>query len=131
MSEPLVVVFTCNWTAYSSLETAGAERRSYPAAVRPLKVQCLGRLSPGIILKAFEKGAGGVLLLGCPPGECTYGFGNHRAEEVFEQAREMAELMGIGTERLRLDWLPAGEGEAFVTKVSEYVVALNGGARSS
>lgn len=131
MSEPLVVVFTCNWNAYSGLETAGAERRSYPAAVRPLKVQCLGRLGPGIILKAFEKGAGGVLLLGCPPNECAYGFGNHRAEEVFEQAREMADLMGLGAEQLKLDWLPAGEGEAFVTKVSEFVAALNGGAQSS
>jgi peptidyl-dipeptidase Dcp len=56
MSEPKVIVFTCNWNAYSGLETAGFERRPYPASVRPLKVQCLGRLSPGIILKAFEKG---------------------------------------------------------------------------
>jgi len=131
MSEPKVVVFTCNWNAYSGLESAGAEHRNYPASVRPLKVQCLGRLNPGLILKAFEKGAGGVLLLGCPPGECQYGFGNRRAEEVFEQARDMADLLGIGDEQLRLDWLSAGEGETFVTKVSDFVAALDGDQTSS
>jgi len=93
--EPQVIVFTCNWQAYNGLEAAGAGRAHYPASVRPLKVMCLGRLSAGIILKAFEKGADGiilkafekgadgVLLLGCPPGECHYEFGNRRAEEVF------------------------------------------------
>ncbi len=65
----LVVVFTCNWSAYSGLESAGSEPRCYSPVIRPIKVICLGRLSPGLILKTFEKGADGVLLLGCPPGD--------------------------------------------------------------
>jgi len=122
--QPKIVVFTCNWNAYSGLETAGAERREYAAAVRPLKVMCLGRLSAGIILKAFEKGADGVLLLGCPPGECHYEFGNRRAEEVFAEAEEMAALLGLRDEQLQLDWVAAGEGEAFVEKVRAFVEKL-------
>ncbi len=126
MTDPKVVVFTCNWNAYSGLETAGAAHLAYPAAVRPLKVMCLGRLNPGLILKAFEKGADGVLLLGCPPGECHYEFGNRRAEEVFAETRQMATLLGYGEAQLRLDWVAAGEGQIFAEKVRAFVAGLNG-----
>jgi len=120
MTEPRVIVFTCNWSAYSALETAGSQRLAYPANVRPIRVMCLGRLHPGLILKAFELGADGVLLLGCPPGECHYEFGYERAEELFQQTRAIAHLLGIEDERLKLDWVRAGEGEDFVQKVTEF-----------
>ncbi|MGD8625738.1 MAG: hydrogenase iron-sulfur subunit [Anaerolineae bacterium] len=126
MPDPKVVVFTCNWNAYSGLESAGAEGRGYAVAPRPLKVMCLGRLSPGIILKAFEKGADGVLLLGCPPGECHYEFGNRRAEEVLAQARSTASLLGYRDEQLKLDWVGAGDGQTFAQKVQSFVAGLNG-----
>jgi len=116
-----VIVFTCNWNAYSGLEMAGYERLSLPAGVRPVKVMCLGRLHPGLVLKAFELGADGVLMLGCPPGECRYEFGNSRAEELFEETKALARLLGIGEERLWLDWVAAGDGEAFMEKVREFV----------
>ena len=121
-----VIVFTCNWNAYSGLEMAGYERLSLPAGVRPVKVMCLGRLHPGLVLKAFELGADGVLMLGCPPGECRYEFGNSRAEELFEETRALACLLGIGEERLRLDWVAAGDGEAFAQKVREFVGEVAG-----
>jgi coenzyme F420-reducing hydrogenase delta subunit len=65
-----VVVFTCNWSAYSGLETAGLEHRSYSPSVYPVKVMCLGRLGPGIILKTLEQGASGVLMIGCLVCRC-------------------------------------------------------------
>lgn len=123
--EKKVIVFTCNWNAYSGLETAGVERLSYSPAVHPLKVMCLGQLSPGIILKAFEKGANGVLLLGCPPGECHFEFGNRRAEEVFEEAKGLVALLGYRDEQFMLDWIGAGEGQVFVEKVEQFITGLN------
>jgi coenzyme F420-reducing hydrogenase delta subunit len=121
-----VIVFTCNWNAYSGLETAGVERLPYSPAIHPLKVMCLGQLSPGIILKAFEKGADGVLLLGCPPGECHFEFGNRRAEEVFEEAKGLVTLLGYREEQLMLDWVGAGEGKVFVEKVEQFMARING-----
>ncbi|MBN1138042.1 MAG: hydrogenase iron-sulfur subunit [Anaerolineae bacterium] len=120
-----VVVFTCNWNAYSGLEAAGVDQLEYPASVYPLKVMCLGQISPGIILKALEMRADGVLLLSCPPGECHYQFGNRRAEELFKQAREMATLLGYGDEQLKMDWVAAGDGQAFAEKVRAFVLGLN------
>jgi F420-non-reducing hydrogenase iron-sulfur subunit len=131
MTEPRVVVFTCNWNAYSALETAGCKRLAYPANVRPIRVMCLGRLHPGLILKAFELGADGVLLLSCPPGECHYEFGNQRAEELFRETRAIVHLLGIGDERLKLDWVGAGEGEAFVQKVTEFYWQVADGSHSA
>jgi coenzyme F420-reducing hydrogenase delta subunit len=83
-------------------------------------------LHPGLVLKAFELGADGVLMLGCPPGECHYEFGNSRAEELFEETRALARLLGIGEERLQLDWVAAGDGEVFVEKVREFVEGVAG-----
>lgn len=120
-----VVLFTCNWNAYSSLETAGAKRLNYPASVLPFKVACLGQIEPGTILKAFEYGADGVLMLGCPPGECHYEFGNRRVEEVFSQARELTKVLGYNETQLQLDWVAAGEGHELVNKILVFIAGLN------
>jgi len=122
MSEPdsRIIVYTCNWSAYSGLEAAGSQGLSYPANVHPIRVMCLGRLHPGLILKALELGAAGVLLLGCPPGECHYGSGNTRAEELFQQTLELARVLGIAEERLKLDWVAAGQGLDFVQQVRQF-----------
>jgi F420-non-reducing hydrogenase iron-sulfur subunit len=126
MTAQKVIVFTCNWNAYSGMETAGVERLSYPPSVYPIKVMCLGQISPGVILKAFEKGAKGVLLLGCPAGKCHFEFGNRRVEDVFSEAKGLATVLGYRDEQLRLDWVAAGEGEDFVDKVRHFVSGLNG-----
>jgi len=84
---------------------------------------CLGQVHPGLVLKALELGADGVLLLGCPPGECQYEFGNRRAEELFEQAQALAHLLGYREEQVQLDWV-APDGAAFAEKVRTFVNGL-------
>ena len=126
MAPRKVILFTCNWNAYSGLESAGAERLAYPAGVYPLKVSCLGQIDPGVILKAFENGADGVLMLGCPSGQCHYEFGNRRAEEVYAQAKELVKVLGCSDSQLQLDWVAAGEGGDLVTKVQDFVSGLDG-----
>lgn len=123
--KPLVVI-TCNWQAYSGLETAGVQHLSYSPVILPIKVSCLGQISPGLILKALQKGAGGVLLLGCPPGECHYEFGNHRAMEVFAESRLLAGLLGFSDSQLALEWVHAGEGKACVEKMQAMLTELKG-----
>jgi len=120
-SEAKIIVYTCNWDAYSGLESAGNQGLSYPAQVYPVRVMCLGRLHPGLILRAFELGAAGVLLLGCPPGDCHYGFGNTRAEEMMEQVHSLASLLGIERARIRLAWVTTGNGAGFVEAVHDFV----------
>jgi len=125
MASRKVILITCNWNAYSGLESAGAEGLAYPAGVFPLKVTCLGQISSGIILKAFENGADGVLMLGCPPDKCHYEFGNRRTEEVFVEARELVKVLGYSDSQFQLDWVAAGDGGELVNKVQRFVDGLN------
>ena len=92
---------------------------------------CLGRLSPGIILRAFEHGAAGVLLLGCPQDECHYRFGNRRAEEMFAVAGKLVRLLGYSPQRLQMDYVVVGDGEGWVEKVQSFLVGLNGSRGAS
>jgi len=120
-----IIVFTCNWNAYSGLETAGSKRHSYTSEIIPIKLMCLGRLSTGIILKVFERGARGVLLLGCPKDECKYDFGNRHAKNIVAETKELIGLLGYSSDRLTMDYIAAGEGEKFVEKVQDFADRLN------
>jgi F420-non-reducing hydrogenase iron-sulfur subunit len=122
--EPRVVIFTCNWNAHQSLQAAGKQHMSYPAGVRPLKVDCLGQISSSVILKAFEKGADGVMLVGCLPEECHYEFGSRRAAELFEETRKLARLLGFEDEQLEFQRLHADEAESLIQRVREFVDRL-------
>ncbi len=119
-----IVVFTCNWNAYTGLETAGANKRAYTAALLPVRVMCLGRLKSGHILKAFEKGAQGVLLIGCSPSECHYDTDSALIEGVFNEAQKILQLLGFCKEQLHLSWLDAGDDELFVETVQAFVTRL-------
>jgi coenzyme F420-reducing hydrogenase delta subunit len=122
--EPKVVIFTCNWHAQESLEAAGRRRLQYPDAARPLKVDCLGQVSSSLILKALEKGADGVMLVGCTPEECHYEFGSRRAAELFVEVRRLAKLLGFREEQLEFHQVSTGEEETLVKKVKVFVDRL-------
>jgi F420-non-reducing hydrogenase iron-sulfur subunit len=121
-----VILLTCNWNAYSGLETAGSERLAYPPDVFPVKVGCLGQVSTGAILKAFENGADGVLMLSCPPDQCRHEFGARHAEEMYAEARDLVMVLGYSDAQFQLDWVAAGEGQDLVNKVQNFVANLNG-----
>jgi len=125
-SEPRVVIFTCNWNAHESLQAAGKKRLNFPAGVRPLKVDCLGQIGASVILKALEKGADGIMLVGCIPEECHYEFGSRRAADLFEEVRRLARLLGYQDRQLQFHQLHAGEGPALIEKVQAFVAQLAG-----
>ncbi len=115
-----IIVFTCNWHAYSSLEAAGVSGHGYTNLI-PIRISCLGRITPGLILKAFEGGAGGVCLAGCPEGTCRYQNGNLEAQKVFQESKELIRLLGFDANQLIYTLLPAGDGVAFINQLEELV----------
>ena len=116
-----IILFTCNWHAFSSLETAGKKNLVYTPALVPIRISCLGRITPGIILKAFEGGAAGVCLVGCPEGECRYQNGNQEAREVFEESRNLLRLLGYNENLLQYHLISAGDGESFQVNIDHLV----------
>ena len=122
--EPRVVVFTCNWNAQLSLEEAGKQGLRLPPGVRPLKVDCIGQIGSGAILKAFQKGADGVMLVGCAAEECRYEFGSSRAAELFEEVRKLARVLGLHEDRLQFVQVRAGEDTDLIGRVRAFVDRL-------
>jgi heterodisulfide reductase subunit A len=122
---PVHLVFACEWSGYSAAEIAGARGLTYPSSARVIRVNCTGRLQPGLLLKALELGAAGVLVLGCAPGVCHYEQGNERAAAVFDQAKAIGNLMGF-SQRLELKWIPPDDGAAFVHAVEAFIAGIQG-----
>lgn len=119
--DPRIVGFVCNWGAYSALEAAGAAKTNYPSNVRLIRLMCLGRVHTGLVLKAFELGADGVLLLGCPSGNCHYEFGIDRTKEMVAQTKRMLNLLGMGSKRVHLVELPAGDADFLAKRIDAFV----------
>jgi NADPH-dependent glutamate synthase beta subunit-like oxidoreductase/coenzyme F420-reducing hydrogenase delta subunit/formate hydrogenlyase subunit 6/NADH:ubiquinone oxidoreductase subunit I len=115
-----LLVFTCNWGGHSGAEAAGMERLELPAGVRVVRLPCLGRLSPGLLLRALEMGAAGVLLLGCPEDACDYDFGRDLASEALTQAQALARMVGVNPDRMGLSGLELGDGEAFARELGNF-----------
>jgi len=125
--EPKLVGFLCNWCSYTGADLAGTARMKYPPNLRVIRVMCSGRVDPNFILEALARGADGVLVLGCHPGDCHYTEGNYKCQRRLPLTRKLAEQMGVDPRRIRLEWVSASEGARFtqvVTDFTEQVRAL-------
>ncbi len=118
--EPKIVGFLCNWCSYTGADLAGTARMKYPPNMTSIRVMCSGRIDPGFILHAFAKGADGVLVCGCHPGDCHYVEGNYKAMRRMPLTKKILKDMGIAPERLRLEWVSASEGGRFQEVVTEF-----------
>ncbi len=119
--EPKIVSFFCNWCTYLAADLAGTSRMKYAPNTRVVRVMCSGRVDPQFILEAFAKGADGVLIGGCHPGDCHYQEGNYKALRRFYLLKKMVREMGIEEDRLRLEWISAAEGERVKAVVNDMV----------
>lgn len=118
--EPKIIGFLCNWCSYAGADLAGVSRIQYPPNIRVIRVMCSGRVDPVIVLELFENGADGVIVTGCHPGDCHYIEGNLHEERKIKMLKMLLDLTGLGTGRLRLEWVSAAEGQRFAQVVTEF-----------
>jgi len=123
-AEPKIVAFLCNWCSYAGADLAGMSRISYPPNIRAIRVMCSGRVDPAFVIQAFETGADGVLVSGCHPGDCHYVSGNLKAEKRMLNTKKLLKLLGLGPERLRLEWISTAEGAKFAQVVTGFTEEL-------
>jgi len=116
-----LVAFACHWSAYPLLEEASL---SLPADLRTIRVMCLSGIHPGLMLRAFETGADGVLLLGCDPHKCHYGSGGEIAEAQLDTARRLMSTLGIDERRIRLETIMPGQSDRLARAVKNFTRAV-------
>ena len=118
--EPKIIGFLCNWCAYAGADLAGVSRIQYPPNIRIIRVMCSGRIDPAFVLEAFKDGADGVLVAGCHlPSDCHYISGNFKAQRRINLLKKVLKEFGIESERLRLEWIGASEGDKFAAIVRD------------
>ena len=122
--QPRLVAFFCNWCTYTAADLAGVSRLKYASNVRVIRLMCSGRVDPQFVLEALARGADGVLIGGCHPGDCHYVEGNYKMLRRFELLKRMLADLGIEPERVRLEWISAAEGEKVRRVVNEMVEQL-------
>lgn len=118
--EPLILSFCCNWCSYAGADLAGVSRLQYPPNIRIIRVMCSGMIHPNLVIDALTKGADGVLICGCHPGDCHYESGNLKAEKRADAIFLMLEDFGLEAERFRLEWVSASEGPRFAQVAREF-----------
>jgi F420-non-reducing hydrogenase iron-sulfur subunit len=86
---------------------------------------CTGRVDLAFVFRAFAKGADGVIIGGCWPGECHYVTeGNYDALGNMHLSKKLLELIGVSPERVRLEWIAASEGSRFAKVMSDFVARI-------
>jgi heterodisulfide reductase subunit A len=121
--EEKCLVLTCNWCSYAGADLAGIEKRQYPTSARIIRTMCSARFEEDFIARAFEKGAGAVLVTGCrltdTGSDCHYNYANRYTFKRFNYWHRKYTRQGIDPDRLQLQWISAAEGKEFAAKIRE------------
>jgi coenzyme F420-reducing hydrogenase delta subunit len=111
----------CNWSPWACFNQAGIAGFVLPDNFRMIRVMCIGRINQALILRAFEHGADGVLLLECKDDDCRYGPGPAVGHENVERVRKLLHLLGIDQGRLVEKSFSAHERMELMNGVREFV----------
>lgn len=122
--EPKIIAFLCKWCTYAGADLAGVSRLKFSPNAVPIRVMCSGRVDPSFVLDAFAKGADGVLVGGCHPGDCHYAQGNYKTLRRVKLLKVLLKDMGLEEERLRLEWISASEGNKFREVINDMVIKI-------
>ena len=123
---PKILAFLCNWCSYAGADLAGTSRLKYPTSILPIRVMCSSRVDPIFVLIAYLGGADGVFIAGCHPGDCHYQEGNYYTLRRFAMLKKIFEGVGLESDRLRLSWISASEGQKYAKVATEFTEKIKG-----
>lgn len=113
------VAFCCEHSAYPAADLAGKLRLHYPENLRIIRVPCAGQVDVFHILKAFEKGAAAVLVMGCEDGACHHITGNTRAKERVKYCNMLLKEIKVDGRPVAMFNLSPNAPHKFVRAVNE------------
>jgi F420-non-reducing hydrogenase iron-sulfur subunit len=112
--EPKIVTFSCSfgWGYLVGREVLALRLKNW------IPVICSGKVDTTHILKAFRQGADGVLILGCPDGDCHFQDGNYQTRKKVHLLHKVLAGFGVEPERLRIELGVDPEGQT-IAKLAE------------
>ncbi|MBL4901986.1 MAG: hydrogenase iron-sulfur subunit [Desulfocapsa sp.] len=119
--DPAITLFSCHYTSQQSCAEEGSklEQLGFPESINLVRVPCTGKLQITTLLQAFEDGADGVYVVGCPTDGCHNAKGSMRAAKRVDAVRAALEELGVEGARVQMYHLPRGLHPEFVVKAKE------------
>lgn len=119
--KPRMLGIICNWCCYGGADLCGVSRFQYPPYIRLIRVMCSARVDLAHILLAFSTGQDAVFVGGCHLDDCHYiTNGNYDALSVVTIGKKVLGRIGVNPDRLRLEWVSAGEGIRFASIMNDF-----------
>ena len=116
-SDIKILAFLCWKWGYGAGDMAGTIRAQYPATLRPIRINCTGRVTPSLMMRALGKGADGIAIGGWYPGECDFETGNYIANRNVNYVKEILKTTGISPSRVQMFHCSAAEGQKFQDEI--------------
>lgn len=114
---PRIVVFCCEHSGSRALKLAAHMGYPLPFGLQGIEVPCAGKIDPDYIIKSFEHGADGVIIMACHQGNCFSERGNTYAEQRAAIIKEMLNETGLEKDRLIFKHIASNMGIEFFNTV--------------
>ena len=115
---PKIIAFCCGSCGYAAADDAGLKKISYNPNIFIVRVPCTGRVDTNFIIKSFEHGFDGVMVIGCNENACRYIDG---VERINNKIRLLKKILGPKyRNRVILEHMNAVEGYKFAESVKKF-----------
>jgi F420-non-reducing hydrogenase iron-sulfur subunit len=108
--KPKITLFHCI-NAFGDADELALNDRD-DCEIQTVKMACSSMVKDVFLLRAFEAGADGVIVLVCPEGQCRYLEGNIRAKKRVEWVQNLLDEIGLDGRRLSLGNMASGDNTA-------------------
>jgi coenzyme F420-reducing hydrogenase delta subunit len=112
-------LFTCS-TSLDASDLMDIEETLTGTEVKVISLPCSGKVNVPYLVKAFESGAHGVIVVTCKKDDCQYIQGSFRAENRVRTVDELIEEIGLGRGRIALASLDEGGIDGVTERIKEF-----------
>ncbi|MFW9990235.1 MAG: hydrogenase iron-sulfur subunit, partial [Candidatus Odinarchaeota archaeon] len=110
--------FCCASCGYAAADDAGLKKISYTPNIFIIRVPCTGRIDTNFIIKSFELGFDGVMIIGCRQDACRYIDGVKKIENKIGLLTNV--IATKYKDRIILEHLNAVEGHKFAEIANKF-----------
>ena len=108
--KPKITLFHCI-NAFGDADELALNNKD-ACEIKTIKMPCSSMVKDVFLLRAFEAGADGVIVLVCPEGQCRYLEGNIRAKKRVAWVQNLLDEIGLDGRRLSLGNMASGDNTA-------------------
>jgi coenzyme F420-reducing hydrogenase delta subunit len=108
-----IIAFCCQHALSAEKKLAEDSWMSFEPTIKIVQLPCSSKVDTLPIIKAFEAGADGIIILGCLDANCHLLDGNLRAKKVVDYTKRLLEDIGIESDRLEMFQLETAEWKNF------------------